>query len=156
MGYTTDFQGEFKLDRPLKAEHAAFLRAFADTRRMARDGTKLPTDPIRHAAELDHRAEYFVSAGGDFGQASDPSVLDYNSPPADQPGLWCKWEPNEDGTAIRWNGREKFYRYVEWLRYLIVHFLSPWGYDLNGDVSWQGEERGDTGVIRVRHSRVTT
>ena len=51
-----------------------------------------------------------------------------------QPGLWCGWRPNEDGTVIEHDGGEKFYDYTEWIQYLVHHFLEPWGYKLNGDV----------------------
>jgi hypothetical protein len=37
MGYTTDFSGEFKLDKPLTDEQAIYVNKFADTRRMKRD-----------------------------------------------------------------------------------------------------------------------
>jgi hypothetical protein len=36
-----------------------------------------------------------------------------------------KWEPTEDGTAIKWNGLEKFYDSTEWMTYLIDTFLKP-------------------------------
>lgn len=66
-----------------------------------------------------------------------------------QPGLWCQWVPNEDGTAIVWDEGEKFYEYVAWIEYLINHFLAPWGYKLNGEVRWVGEDSSDRGIILV-------
>jgi len=68
--------------------------------------------------------------------------------------LWCKWAPTKDGTGIEWNGIEKFYNYVEWLEYLIVNFLGPWGYQLNGEVKYQGEDPGDFGIIEVTNNTV--
>ena len=158
MGYTTYFQGEFGLDRPLTEEHAAYLRKFNNTRRMGRDSDKaveLP-DPIREAVELPigTEGEFFVGAGGFAGQDSDPSVTDYNSPPSTQPGLWCQWTPNEAGTAIVWDDGEKFYYYTEWLQYIITNFLQPWGYTLNGTVEWDGEEPGDIGQIVAENNEV--
>jgi hypothetical protein len=70
------------------------------------------------------------------------------------PGFWCQWRPNEDGTAIEWDGGEKFYNYIEWLEYLIKQFFEPWGIKLNGDVRWYGEDRDDIGLIEVRDSVV--
>lgn len=159
MGYTTEFEGEFKLDRPLEKHHAAYLMKFADTRRMKRDprmAAKLP-DPVREAVglELGIEAEFFVGGAGDFGQARDESILNYNIEPYTQPGLWCKWEPNDDGTAIRWNGVEKFYNYIDWLQYLITNFLKPWGYELNGEVTWQGEDPTDSGTITVKQNKIS-
>src|SRR5437588_5601505 len=124
MGYTTDFFfGGFKLDKPLKAEHAAYLVAFSHTRRMKRDTVetaKLP-DPKREAVLLPigTDGEFFVGSEENFGQNETPSIIDYNDPPATQPNLWCQWVPNDDGTAIVWDGSEKFYDYVPWLEYLV-------------------------------------
>ena len=56
--------------------------------------------------------------------------------------------------ALRWNGVEKFYDYAEWLDYLIAHFLAPWGYTLDGTVTWQGEELGDVGRLVVTRNDV--
>jgi hypothetical protein len=141
----------------LRPEHAAYLKQFNDTRRMKRDPkkAKLLPDPCREAAglPLGKEAGYFVAGEGFAGQGRDDSVLDYNRPPAGQPGLWCGWAPSEDGSAIVWDGVEKFYNYVEWLRYLIAHFLAPWGYFLNGRMTWQGEDEEDRGVITVRQNK---
>lgn len=159
MGYTTDFSGEFKLDKPLSAPQAAFLKKFNETRRMKRDAEIAETlpDPVREAAGLPIGFDggYFVGAPGLFGQDRDASVIDYNRPAEGQPSLWCQWTPNETGTAIEWDGGEKFYSYVEWLEYIIGHFLKPWGLSLTGKVSWQGEEPGDRGIIHVRENVVT-
>ena len=48
-----------------------------------------------------------------------------------------------------WDGSEKFNKYVEWLEYLIEHFLGPWGYRLNGKVTWAGEDESDVGTIVI-------
>lgn len=72
-----------------------------------------------------------------------------------QPGLWCQWTPNGEGTAIVWDEGEKFYYYIEWIEYLIEHFLAPWGYKLNGEVSWDGESSDDRGIIRITDNVVS-
>jgi hypothetical protein len=160
MGYTTGFEGRFHLDKPLRAEHAHYLYHFARTRRMRRDAqrTEALPDPVRLDAGLPigPEAAYFVGGEGFAGQADDDSVVDYNKPPGGQPGLWCHWVPTKDRLAIAWDGGEKFYCYVEWLKYLIEIFLDPWGYSLNGEVTWAGEEYGDTGIIRVVNNVVQT
>lgn len=66
------------------------------------------------------------------------------------PGFWCDWVPNGDGTALEWNGSEKFYDYVDWLRYLIDNFFRPRGITLDGTVHYDGEDDGDSGTITVR------
>lgn len=160
MGYTTYFTGQFDLDRPLTPEHAAYLKAFAYTRRMKRDAEKTMAtpDPIREAVGLPVGIQggYFVGDQDNFGQNRTPDILEYNTPPFGQPGLWCQWVPTEDGTAIEHDGGEKFYDYVEWIGYLIEHFLKPWGYTVSGKVQWRGEEDSDLGQISIDDNVVTT
>ena len=160
MGYTTDFWGEFTVTPALKPEHLAYLKQFGDTRRMKRDATKAEKmpDPIRDAACLPVGPEgsFFVGATGHAGQDKDDSIVEYNDPPVGQPGLWCQWIPSEDGTSIAWDGSEKFYCYAEWLEYLIENFLDPWGYVLDGEVQWQGEESGDMGKLIVEDNLLQT
>jgi len=172
MGYTTNFTGEWKLNKPLTPEHKAYLQKFSNTRRVKRDPalTAKRDDPIRAAVGLPVGVEggYFVGAGGEFGQEgfgfvfgdstvtkqATLGILDDNEPPEGQPGLWCKWEPNDDGTTIRWSGAEKFYEYTAWITYLLDHFLTPWGYILSGKVKWKGEDSSDKGYICISNNKV--
>lgn len=71
------------------------------------------------------------------------------------PGFWCQWTASDDGRYLMWDGGEKFYDYVEWLKYLIEHFIKPWGKTLNGEVEWYGEDREDIGKIVVKDNEVT-
>ena len=112
-------------------------------------------DTVREAAKLPPVGAYYVgSAADNFGQNADESIINSNQPPSGQPGLWCQWVPSSDGTAIEWDGGEKFYDYTEWIIYLIEQFLKPWGYILNGEVEWQGQSRGDIGRIVVTDNAV--
>ena len=166
MGYTTDFSGEFNLNKPLAPAHKAYLELFANTRRMKRDAytTEDRPDPVRLAAGLPIGLDggYFVGEGGHAGQGDMNAdygkigIVAYNYPPCGQPGLWCQWAPNDDGSAIAWDGGEKFYNYVEWIEYLIQHFLKPWGYVLNGEVEWIGEDANDRGMIVIEDNVVKT
>jgi len=166
MGYTTRFEGVFQVTPTLKPEHKEYLEAFARSRRMRRDASatgKLP-DHRRLAVGLGVGEEggYYVGSAddGNFGQGDknrpDKTILDSNRAPKGQPGFFCDWVPAKDGNGIEWNRAEKFYHSVEWLEYLIDHFLAPWGYQVNGDVNWRGEDKGDFGVIHVRDNSVTT
>jgi hypothetical protein len=172
MGYHTDFHGVFELDRPLKRKHARYLLTFSDTRRMARNTDLLPKDKLRERVELPAgiEGEFFVGSPENMGQNRCESIIDYNRPPSTQPGLWCNWtvgdeygnplcekDLEEEGVSqtIVWNEGEKFYNYVEWLDYLIKSFLIPWGYVLNGEVEWRGEEWEDSGTIRVENNTIT-
>jgi hypothetical protein len=71
------------------------------------------------------------------------------------PGYYCKWTPTEDGRGLEWNGMEKFYDYVEWLKHIIKYKLNPWGITLNGDVAYSGKEVDDNGTISVKGNVVT-
>jgi hypothetical protein len=151
MGYTTEFSGFIDIEPPLNAEEIAFLKKFADTRRM--DRAKGP---------------YFVDGSGDFGQGSDADIHDFNRPPSGQPGLWCQWVPSDDGARIEWNGVEKFYASEAWMRYIINHFLKPdaiaqsqlpflqCNHVCNGEIEAQGEEFSDRWKLIVEDNTVTT
>ena len=154
MGYTTDFTGSFEIRPPLTPEHKAYLDAFAGTRRMRRNAEIAAKfhDPVRLAVELPIGidGEFFVGSTANHGQNKDESIVEYNRPPSDQPTLWCQWRPNADGTRLEWDEGEKFYSYTEWLRYLRDTFLTPWGYELGGQVRWQGDDPDDRGIIYVQ------
>ena len=158
MGYTTDFTGDLTISPPLTPDQAMYLKQFNETRRMRRDEKIAATlsDPLRVAVGLPIGVEggYFVGGAGFSGQDHDASVLDGNTPPTIQPGLWCGWTVTDDGSKLKWDGCEKFYSYVEWLEYLIQHFYKPWGRTLNGQIIWHGEESEDVGAITVVNNTV--
>lgn len=108
---------------------------------------------IKAGLPIGEDGEYFLGLGA-LGQVQDSSVIDHNSPPKTQPGLWCGWIPNERGDAIIWDGVEKFYNYAEWLLYLVDHFMKPWGYILNGEIQWCGEQNDDMGAIYVKDNNI--
>lgn len=139
MGYSTDFFGSFKLNKTLDLETFTFLKKLNETRRMARKVGK----------EYGIEGEFYV-------EDDEKNVIDINRSPKTQPGLWCQWTPNRDGTEIEWDGGEKFYEYVAWLEYIIEKVLEPKGYKLTGEVEWQGEDRGDSGKIVVKNNKVKT
>jgi hypothetical protein len=149
MGYTTEFEGIIRVEPSLNEEEIAYLTKFNKTRRMDRKN-----------------GPYFVEGTGSFGQGEDSDILEYNNPPAGQPGLWCQWTPTEDGTGIKWDGGEKFYNAEEWMTYLIDHFLKPGAkatsvlpflqanHVLNGEIDAQGEEEDDKWRLIVRNNAV--
>lgn len=158
MGYTTDFVGCFKLSKPLTPEQTAYLKKFNYTRRMKRDPSIAATlpDPERIAVGLDIGPEacFFVGGTGFAGQDDDKSVVNHNEQPEGQPGLWCKWVPNDTGEYIGWDGCEKFYDEIVWLNYIIKNFLKPWKLKLNGVVRYQGERNDDFGSIVVIDNKI--
>ncbi|MFJ9950843.1 hypothetical protein [Kitasatospora sp. NPDC091207] len=152
MGYTTTFTGRIAVDPPLNPQEIAYLRKFAGTRRMDRAN-----------------GPYYVDGTGFAGQGHDPDVREFDEPPAGQPGLWCKWQPTDDGGAIEWNQVEKFYDSSEWMAYLVDHFLKPgahargepgfegstFDHVLNGVIDAQGEYDWDTWQLMVRDNEVS-
>ena len=146
MGYTTDFWGDFTIDKELDDETYKLMNGLNETRRMARSlGPEYGTE-----------GEFYVDGGGHAGQDREDSIIDYNTPPSTQPGLWCQWRVADNMRTIEWDGGEKFYNYVEWMEYLIDKVLAPRGYVVNGNCSWQGEDTDDKGVLYVENNRVFT
>ena len=137
MGYTTEFKGQFNLNKQLDPETKDFLTRLAHTRRMKRN-----VDP-KYGVE----GEFYAENMENFGQNDNSNIIDINRPPSTQPGLWLQWIPTENGLHIVWDGGEKFYHYIEWLQYLVDKILEPRGYRLSGKVQWQGESIDDFGVI---------
>jgi hypothetical protein len=137
MGYTTDFNGSFSLNKKLDDKLHAYLVKFNETRRMKRK--------LEDKYGID--GEFYVDGDGYAGQDRDDSIIDYNKPPITQPGLWCQWRPSDDGTFIEWDGGEKFYEYENWIVYIVQNFLAPNGYVLNGTIEFQGEDDSDFGEL---------
>jgi hypothetical protein len=163
MGYTTMFTGRVTISPALNPYEISYLQRFAEVRHMHR--TKGP---------------YFVAGGGYAGQAIEPDVVaDGREAHPGQPGFWCQWVPVEDGSAIEWDGGEKFYDAEKWMAYLIETFLKPgatvaheladpvpdWVYPeefahltfdhiVNGVIGAQGEESEDWWRLEVRDNAV--
>lgn len=72
------------------------------------------------------------------------------------PGMWCDWRVTSDRMGIHWNGREKFYHYVEWLQLIIDDFLFDWGVRVEGSVAYIGDGLfDDLGTLCVENSAIT-
>ena len=185
MGYTTDFEGSFKLSRKTTETEFNYINMISETRRMKRDVNKLMEihkgefgHPTRTENPYGNEGEFFVGGKGWAGQDADESVTDFNTPPGQpdfkvgsdfteswkesqrriksgecQPSLWCQWILT-DKEELQWDGSEKFYNYVEWLKYLINNFFEEWGIKLNGEVTWIGEDSNDRGKIVVEDNKV--
>jgi len=153
MGYDTQFTGRVTVAPPLNPREIAYLRKFANTRRMERAN-----------------GPYYVDGTGPYGQGRDADIIDYNQPPAGQPGRWCGWVPTETGETIEWNSVEKFYEATAWMQYLVDHFLKPgshaqgqpgfehftFNHVLNGTIDAQGEDPDDTWQLIVKDNEVTS
>lgn len=156
MGYTTMFDGKFSFNKEVPEELMKYINTFSSTRRMKRDVEKIKEiypnwKDYSYNGKLGVEGEYFVRDDGDFGQHRDDSIINYNEPASTQPGLWCQWiiTKDENNYYLGWNEDEKFYHYVEWLKYLIDHFFTPNNLILNGVVAYQGEDKEDNGYIFI-------
>lgn len=103
---------------------------------------------VREYRELEKLADYDSKDDGTYEQHTEtPETL---------PNSYLQWEPNKDGTGLVWNGAEKFYDYIHWLRWLIKHYFKPRGITLNGELHWSGEEIDDNGILVVADNKVTS
>lgn len=152
MGNHLEFVGGFGIYPSLAPAHRVYLERFYGTQRMQRHEflTKLRPDPVRLAVALD------VGDEGGYYVAGDTSsdVIDPGRPPRGQPSSWCTWVPNDAGTRLDWGRGDHFYEYVEWLDYLIRHFMQAWHYRVEGKVAWRGSN-DDEGVISVANDRIS-
>lgn len=113
----------------------------------------LSQDPYTMNFDLDESLTYVVPI--DNPNDRKLNIIDHNTPPFSQPGLWCQWIVSNDGTIIQWDQGEKFYEYIGWITYIINNFLIPWGYKLSGTVNYQGEDICDCGSISIKNNTVT-
>jgi len=152
MGYTTDFYGKFTLNKELDDELFSYLEKFSQSRRMKRDSEKLKA---LYGKDFGVEGEFFVD-GESFNTSEKvpDTILNYNSSPSTQPGLWCQWTPSPDKKHIVWDGVEKFYRAKDWIIYIIDNFLKPNGYVLNGLVAAKGESSDDFWSIEIKDNEV--
>ena len=70
------------------------------------------------------------------------------------PSIWCQWVVGNDRKSIRWDGGEKFYGYIGWIKYINIKYLLPKGILLNGDVAFQGEQPKDGGRIVATNGKI--
>jgi hypothetical protein len=128
MGYDTDFDGMFTLSR---------------------EPTQLEVEIFDDITMVDHRAPDFDTL--DVNRDYQLHILG-----ADQRAVHCEWvlSKNQGRYYIRYSGGEKFYAYVEWLEFLIRHWLKPWGIELRGSVRYYGEDAEDRGVIYAKGYQV--
>jgi hypothetical protein len=67
---------------------------------------------------------------------------------------YFQWVPADTLEHIVWDGNEKFYHYTEQLDWLCK-WLEERDISANGELYWQGEETGDTGLLVVTDNKVT-
>jgi len=129
MGYYTDFQGELKITPTPSIKMKQFLDGLFGTRRVKRN------------SNLGVEGEFEVFDN------NQRNIIDNNTPPRTQPGLWCSFEFSNDDTFYPYDGKN--YGYIEWVFYIINKVLKPNGYELNGVFRWRGEDFDDMGTVKV-------
>lgn len=107
MGYTTEFDGEFKLNKPLD------------------------DDTFYALEDLD----------GSFSHG-------------ELPDSYCQWKVGTDWQSLKWDGGEKFYYYIEWIRAINRRYLLPKKYLISGEVLFQGESLKDCGRIIATDGKI--
>lgn len=146
MGYTTEFEGYVTISPALDFQEIDYLNKFSDSRRMHRE-----------------EGPFYVDGPGFMGQDRTSTVINEDKPDPSQPSLWCSWVPSKDGTTIGWNGGEKFYNAVEWMRYIIQTFLTskppkelPFFkyHRVDGEIYAQGQESDDKWLLQVENNKV--
>ena len=154
MGYTTKFDGHVTVEPPLSGAEVEFLKRFSETRYCVCQPSPYATDGLMTCPP--------GSGFGCLGQHPG------------NPGYWCQWIATEDGTAIKWDGSEKFYDAEEWMRFIIDNFLKPGprviagrtpdttpfsvltrNHIINGVIDARGEESDDRWRLVVRNNVVT-
>jgi len=63
----------------------------------------------------------------------------------------CDWRYRDGCLSIEGESRDG---QEAWLRLLDTRFFQPNGFALSGEVSWDGDQSGDTGVIYVEEHRI--
>lgn len=155
MGYTTEFIGSFEIDGDLNSEVIRLINGLSTTRRI-----KINTNEL--AKKMNITEEKCINIYGKegkfyFGNFSynDTIILNNNEPPCDQPGLWCQWKLDIEQKKLVWDYGEKFYYYVEWLKYLIDNVFKLNNIELNGIMCYKGEDFDDMGCIKICKNIIT-
>jgi hypothetical protein len=117
MGYSTDFIGIIDIYPPLNDAEQAYLTAYAGSRRT-------DTEQAPYVVPGNPAAEEFEPTVLPV-EAKRQSIAARDRTTDRPPGPWCGWVPAWSGDCLTFDGKEKFYEPVEWLRYLIAHFLRP-------------------------------
>lgn len=160
MGYTTEFEGRFEFNTNLDPEFINYINDFAEHRHITRD---VDAYKASHPDWQNHCFEGNPGTDGEYIADIAPYTKNdfyfpknYNTPPGSCPGLYCQWIIEDTGEKqyLKWNEAEKFYKYEEWLRYLIRNFFAPKEYILNGAVTYQGEDEDDYGILLIDNNVV--
>lgn len=158
MGYHTNFNGKITSCQTFDKETIEYLKGISSTRRVKRS-TKILAKRLGISEEkciklYGKEAKNYFDDKGYMGQIHTIDITNYNSPPDNQPSLWCDWTVGKDNKSIISKNTEKAHEYIEWMEYILKE-LSLRGYTLNGSISWHGEDSEDNGSLHVDDNTLT-
>lgn len=171
MGYNTAFQGAFRITPKVNAVLAYRINLWLKSRHYVRpyDGSD-PTNTTLFGFPGDNKqfvipslrnavlqtiangydpavAVHMIEPVDDFCPLNNEEVLNYNTTPEGIPSLWSDIiivnSPKSDESYLMWNGNEKTYHFDAWAE-RIAGFLCQCGYTVDGCLTAQGEDAGDT------------
>lgn len=159
MGYTTKFKGEIGFNREVDGWLVDYINKFSRIRHMVLSESRIKGlfhdwKDLCFKGMLGRHGQYFIGLEDYDHRNPSMCVVNPNRWPEGCPGFYCQWVIRDN--KLVWRGDEKFYDYVDWMRYLIDCFFEPEGYVLNGTIRWQGENIEDAGYIYVVDNKVTT
>lgn len=147
MGYTTGFQGAFRLSQALDQSQIDLLKKVHDQRH--EDGQDVEYEcPGQSDVIVQHR---WTTVRRPRKYRGEQDIWGSNR----YPSCYCQWVLSSDHSDLIWDGGEKFYNFVGWLKYLIAHFFKPWNVSLNGVIDWSGEDPSDSGTLVVTNNDIT-
>ena len=71
------------------------------------------------------------------------------------PGIWCHLRIGQDSQSLEWDGSEKTYDFIDWVKYANCKILLPRKYRMNGTMLFQGETILDCGRIDAKDGNVS-
>ena len=106
------------------------LEGILNTRRMKRDPWIL-ADKLN--LDIDTVIEIYGEDGEFYIQENNTAVIDNDTPPNDQPNVYCNWKYNEKLNFLKYNSKD-YEDSIEWIIYLVRNIFEPRGYYLSGNV----------------------
>ncbi len=168
MGYTTTFEGKVKISPPLNKEEIKFLKFFCGVAHIKRKHSEAYYFLQKRNFLTEMISKIYIQFwsfwGYELESGAQKEIIDDGSPPDGQPSKWCQFMPTDDGHYIVWDGLEKFYYSLEWMQYLIDHFIGddpkakselPFlqSHVLNGEMKAFGEDEEDRWILKVKNNK---
>lgn len=152
MGYNTDFDGEIKINPALPKDIANYIRDFSRVKHIKRDPEVVPS--LNDGKGLSYCFNGNPGPDGCYYIGKDES-LGTGEEELDGLSLWCDFTVSQDGSEIMWNQSSRTIKALEWISFLINHFIAPFGHVCNGTIECCGDNFDDKWEICVENNEVT-